>query len=78
MLGPSFGSAFQGALRTLESMRRVKVLDRLRVENGKIEVVILGADSYALYPDLIFGETRADERHSNAKPYLLELAFKED
>jgi len=74
MLGPSFGLAFQGALRRLHKDKASGRLDDLR-RGGKIEVVLLGADSYLPYLDLFLGETQSDERHTYDSPDLLSLAL---
>lgn len=73
-LGPSFGLAFQGTLRHLHKRKLAGTLDELRGPDGKIQVVILGADSSLLYLDLFMGETKAEERYSRARPDLLALA----
>ena len=73
MLGPSFGLAFQGALRRIHKERLAGRLDALRVD-GKIDVVVVGADTYLPYLDLFLGETQSDERHTYENPDLLALA----
>lgn len=74
MLGPSFGLAFQGALRRLHREKVAGRLDGLRTR-GKIEVVLVGADSYLPYLDLFLGETQSDERHTYDSPDLLSFAL---
>jgi cysteine synthase len=74
MLGPSFGLAFQGALRRLQKEKQAGSLDALRV-NGEVEVVLVGADTYLPYLDLFLGETQSDERHTYNSPNLLALAL---
>jgi cysteine synthase len=73
-LGPSFGLAFQGALRRIQKEKLTGTLDGLRV-HGKVEVVVLGADTYLPYLDLFLGETQSDERHTYKPPDLLALAL---
>lgn len=55
MLGPSFGLAFFGALKRIWKAKEAGTLDKFR------NVLVLGADSYELYPDVIFGELLNDE-----------------
>jgi cysteine synthase len=74
MLGPSFGLAFQGALRRIQKEKLAGRLDMLRTA-GKIDVIIVGADSYLPYLDLFLGETQSDERHTYETPDLLALAL---
>jgi cysteine synthase len=73
-LGPSFGLAFQGALRRLKKLALAGKLDELRIK-GQVQTVIIGADSYLPYLDLFLGETQSDERHTYRAPDLLELAL---
>ena len=74
MLGPSFGLAFQGALRRIQKEKLAGTLDNLR-RDGKVEVIILGADTYLPYLELFLGETQSDERHTYKTPDLLALAI---
>ncbi len=75
MFGPSFGLAFQGLIRRLSKEKEAGTLDRYRDENEKVQAGIVGADGHLNYLGLIMGETLSDERHSYAKPDLLEIAF---
>jgi cysteine synthase len=75
MLGPSFGLAFQGALRRIHREKLAGRLDALRVQS-RIEVIIVGADSYLPYLDLFLGETQSDERHTYGSPDLMALALR--
>jgi cysteine synthase len=74
MLGPSFGLAFQGALRRIQKEKLAGTLDELRV-GGNIEIVLVGADTYLPYLDLFLGETQSDERYTYKNPDLLALAL---
>jgi len=74
MLGPSFGLAFQGALRRIQREKFAGTLDALRID-GEINVVLIGADTYLPYLDLFLGETQSDERHTFENPDLLALAL---
>ena len=78
MLGPSFGLAFQGALRRLQKAKQAGTLDELRTTRGDVQVVILGADTYLPYLDILMGDTLSDKRHSHERPDLLDLAFRDD
>jgi hypothetical protein len=59
MLGPSFGLAFLGALKRLWKAKQTK-----RLVPG-CNLLVLGADSYVLYPDVIVGEITHGEFSSD-------------
>jgi cysteine synthase len=59
MLGPSFGLALFGALKRLWKDKKMKRL------NAGLNVLVLGADSYVLYPDIIVAEIMHEEFSSD-------------
>jgi cysteine synthase len=73
-LGPSFGLAYQGALRRLQKEKLSGGLGLLRI-GGRVEVIIVGVDTYLPYLDLFLGELQSDERHSYKTPDILALAL---
>jgi len=73
-LGPSFGLAYQGALRRIQKEKLSDRLGLMRI-GGRVEVMVLGADTYLPYLDLFLGEIQSDERHSYKTPDILALAL---